>query len=291
MSTLNYFERSYFEDLFGMQSGYVLDFSNREFQDFVIETIQIDIYTNYSGLSKAKILREIMKNYNDTTVGKLLLSLLEYMRFKKLVSSEDSETFRKCAEIGQRLIGKTIKNQPPKPKTDYYKNNYQFKRKFDSEKYLSELRNLISYASPQSRGFAFEKYLKNLFLESGMEPRGSFKLVGEQIDGSFTLDSAYYLLEAKWTNKPIDKSNLVIFNEKVVSKSGFTRGLFISYAGYTDEALKTFDKGRIPNIVLMTIQELAICLERNIDIKEIIRWKVRTLAEEGLFYKDYSSNF
>ena len=40
----------------------------------------------------------------------------------------------------------------------------------------------------------------------------------------------------------IDKGDLVIFNEKVSSKSGFTRGLFISFSGYSDEALATFSK-------------------------------------------------
>ncbi|WP_157805826.1 restriction endonuclease [Bacillus sp. mrc49] len=291
MSTLNYFEKSYFEDLFNMESGYVLDFTNRQFQEFVYEAIQIDIYKTHSGLSKAKILREIISIYDNNIVGKLLLQLLSYMRFKKMITSENEETFRKCAEIGNRLIGKSIKYQSTKPKENYNKNDRPLSKKiFDRERFLKELIKLISYSNPQKRGFAFEKYLENLFLECGMDPRGSFKLEGEQIDGSFTLYNEVYLLEAKWTDKRIAKPDLVNFNDKVGSKSRFTRGLFISYAGYTKEALTTFDKGRNVNIVLMTIQELVICLERNIDIKEMIWWKVRTLGEEGMFFKDYSSN-
>jgi hypothetical protein len=53
---------------------------------------------------------------------------------------------------------------------------------------------------------------------------------------------------------------MVVFNEKVSSKPSFTRGLFISYSGYTKDALETFADGRTVRIVLMTVQELAILL-------------------------------
>ena len=139
--------------------------------------------------------------------------------------------------------------------------------------------------TPQSRGYALERYLNKLFEAHGLEPRGSFKIVGEQIDGSFLLYKEVYLLEAKWTNKKIDKGDLVIFNEKVSSKSGFTRGLFISYAGFTDEALATFSHGRTVNTILMTVQDLSIALERKLDLTSVLWKKVRALAEEGNFNK------
>lgn len=265
-----------------MDSGYVLHFSNRTFQEFVYEKIQIDIYQKYPTLSKAKILRAIIADSDKVTVGKLLLELLRYMQAKDMISDDDRDTFKKCAEIGNRMIGKTV---PPMTK----QNTTQPKpviSLIDYDKYLSELTSLTNcYDSPQSRGFAFEKYLKSIFEISGFEPRGSFKLVGEQIDGSFILHNEVYLLEAKWTNKPLDKSDLVIFNEKVSSKSSFTRGLYISYSGCSDEALCTFANGRKVSIVLMTIQELAITLSRKTELKDLIWSKVRALAEEGNFNK------
>ena len=51
---------------------------------------------------------------------------------------------------------------------------------------------------PRPRGFAFEKFLNELFDFYGLAPRGSFRLRGEQIDGSFQHDGHTYLLEAKW---------------------------------------------------------------------------------------------
>lgn len=109
---------------------------------------------------------------------------------------------------------------------------------------MNELKNLTDFPNtPQARKFAFEKYLHSLFKINGLVPRGSFKLVGEQIDGSFLLYNELYLLEAKWASPKIDKGLLVLFNEKVSSKSGFTRGLYISFSGSSDKALATFSNG------------------------------------------------
>lgn len=156
----------------------------------------------------------------------------------------------------------------------------------DYEKNLNELKKLTDLSdSPQARGFAFEKYLRDLFQICGLEPRGSFKIIGEQIDGSFILHNEVYLLEAKWTSKQINKGDLVVFNEKVSSKSGFTRGLYISFSGYTEEALETFSNGRTVNIILMTVQELAIALTQQLDLSDVLWRKVRALAEEGNYNK------
>ncbi|WP_040660722.1 restriction endonuclease [Oscillibacter ruminantium] len=283
MAKLNFVEKDCFERLFGMSSGYVLDFSNRTFQEFVYEILSFDIYVKYPNLSKAKILRAIIAEYDNVSVGKLLLELMRYMQAKGMVNDEDREVFKQCADIGNRLIGrlgsykhKAPENKKSEPITDF----------IDYDKYIKELQSLSDFdESPQSRGFAFEKYLKEFFELNGLQPRGSFKIEGEQIDGSFILHNEVYLLEAKWTSKPIDKGNLVIFNEKVSSKSGFTRGLFISYSGYSEEALNTFASGRTVNVVLMTVQELAIALSQKKDFKEFLWAKVRALAEEGNFNK------
>lgn len=280
MANMEYIERDYFEQLFEMKTGYVLDFTNRTFQEFVYEKIQVDVYAKYTGLSKAKMLRQIMYEFDNVTVGKLLLELMRYMQAKGMVTDANSENFQKCAEIGNKLIGKKVSVKvPSSPKVN---NSIML----DYDKYLKDLKSIADYSdTPQARGFAFEKYLNNLFEIYGLEPRGSFRIIGEQIDGSFLLHNEVYLLEAKWTNKKIDKGDLVIFNEKVSSKSGFTRGLFISFSGFSDEALATFATGRTVNIILMTVQELAVSLNRKLDLTKVLSAKVRALAEEGDFNK------
>lgn len=280
MAQMTYIEKDYFERLFDMETGYVLDFTNYTYQRFVADTINIDVYKKYHDLSKAKILRAIMDDYDNVTVGKLLLGLMQYMQVRELVTDEKKEIFRKCTEIGYRLIGKKVSPKPmntvPKP----------LKSEFDFEKYLNELKDLADYRdNPQARGYQFERYLNRLFKDCVLEPRESFRIKGEQIDGSFVLRNDIYLLEAKWTNRQTEKSDLVVFNEKVSSKSGFTRGLFISFAGYSNDAVETFCNGRKVNIVLMTVQELAVALTRKMDISIVIWNKVRALAEEGNYNK------
>ena len=286
MANIEYIEKDCFEELFGMRTGYVLDFSNRGFQEFVFEKIHLDIYAKYQGLSKAKILRKIMSDYDNVTVGKLLLELMRYMQAKGMVSDKNKANFKKCAEIGNRLIGKNVTVKTP-TQTSSPKSTVPI---VDYDLFLKELTNMSNHSdTPQSRGFAFEKYLKKLFEDYNLEPRGSFKIVGEQIDGSFILHNEIYLLEAKWTNKKIDKADLVVFNEKVSSKSSVTRGLFISFSGFSDEALTTFANGRSVRIVLMTVQELAIALSRKLDFTKVLSAKVRALAEEGDFNKSILS--
>jgi len=43
MSSLNYTERRKLEEFLGMGGGYVLDFSNRTFREFIHDSIGLDI--------------------------------------------------------------------------------------------------------------------------------------------------------------------------------------------------------------------------------------------------------
>lgn len=280
MANISFTDRQKIQSLFECVNGkgYVLDFTNPMFQEFVYEILELDIYKKYSGMSKGKILNAIMQEYNDTTVGKFLLELMNYMQSKSMVTDNNRADFERCVDIANKLIGKSATTKPKTSETPPQPNTSSV----DYELLSRNLQKLTNYDdTAQARGFAFERYLKELFESFYLQPRGSFKLIGEQIDGSFTLHNEVYLLEAKWTSKAIDKAQLVVFNEKVSSKSGFTRGVYISFAGYSSEALETFPHGRTINIILLTVQELAIGLSRRLDLKELLWAKVRALAEEG----------
>ena len=49
----------------------------------------------------------------------------------------------------------------------------------------------ISLMDPQPRGYAFEKFLKDVFDAFGLAARASFRLRGEQIDGSLSLGQGH----------------------------------------------------------------------------------------------------
>lgn len=142
----------------------------------------------------------------------------------------------------------------------------------------------ISQYEPQKRGFAFEKFLVTLFSTFDLEPRNSFRLTGEQIDGSLELNGNTYLIEAKWQEKPTAQDDLLIFRGKVDAKSTWARGLFISYSGFSEDGLSAFGQGRSTNIIGMTGQDLYFILNGEISLSDAIGRKARKAAETGAFF-------
>jgi hypothetical protein len=154
MANLDFIEKDIIDRLLN-SSGYVLDFTNRTFQMFVYEKIQVDVYSKYTGLSKGKMLREILDDYDDVIVGKLLLELLRYMRAKEMIDDKNKDKFKQCAEIGNRLIGK-IMSVKTTPNQDIYSPS-PISSVFDFDKCIKELQELAEIPdTPQARGFAFE---------------------------------------------------------------------------------------------------------------------------------------
>jgi hypothetical protein len=110
MSSLGPLEKRCLEDLFGMGGGYVMDFSNRTFRSFFLETARIDIYsTKYAikGDSKAKRLLAFFEIDNDNLVGKVIAELLEYWRYTHPQPTVDEHRwFERGQQVVERLIGR-----------------------------------------------------------------------------------------------------------------------------------------------------------------------------------------
>lgn len=137
----------------------------------------------------------------------------------------------------------------------------------------------VSQLDPQARGYAYERFLKDLFDANGLAARASFRLVGEQIDGSFVLAAETYLLEAKWKGLPIGAADLHAFNGKVEEKAAWSRGLFVSDSGFTDEGLTAFGRGK--RVVCMDGLDLHDMLDRGLSFSDVMATKVRRAAESG----------
>src|SRR5205814_1390788 len=103
---------------------------------------------------------------------------------------------------------------------------------------------LISSSNPQAKGYGLEAILRGLFELFDLDPKASFKLAGEQIDGAFTFDSTDYLLEAKWQQVPVRASDLDAFVGKLSRKLDNTLGLFLSINGFSPDGVKTYASGR-----------------------------------------------
>jgi hypothetical protein len=102
--------------------------------------------------------------------------------------------------------------------------------------------------------------------------------MGEQIDGSFSMGDATYLIEAKWENKPLDITPLFAFRSQV-AKADWSRGLFISYSGFSDDACAAFSRtGKLKSIGI-TGQDLHFILEGKMGLIDAIRAKLARAAE------------
>lgn len=137
----------------------------------------------------------------------------------------------------------------------------------------------------QSRGHQLEKLLNELFLFFDLDPKSSFKITGEQIDGSFTFDNTDYLLEAKWQKKQIDAQELYGFGGKIQGKLKNTLGLYVSLEGFSNESTKTQNPS-VKAIILMDGADLMQILEGRIKLTDMLYIKRRHAAQTGeIFYR------
>ena len=155
------------------------------------------------------------------------------------------------------------------------------------ENLKEELFQLTMMGDRQQAGLALEKVLNETFNLFGLEPRSAFRVVGEQIDGSVLLDYETYLLEAKWTQHRTREDEMLVLRGKIEGKSAFTRGMFLSINGFSDDAIEAITKGKVPTFFLIDGFDLKTVLEGTIALPELLRYKIRRLAEEGSVFVRY----
>lgn len=149
------------------------------------------------------------------------------------------------------------------------------------DKLKEEFLQLALQTDRQEAGRRLESLLNELFALFGLEPRPPFRVTGEQIDGSFVFDYETYLVEAKWTKEKTKQGPLLEFRGKIEGKSAFTRGAFISVNGFTGAAIEAITRGKSPTFFLTDGYDLMQVLNGEVDLIELLRHKLRRLAEEG----------
>jgi len=142
-----------------------------------------------------------------------------------------------------------------------------------------EVRALLRIENPQARGTAFEGFLNRLFAAFDLEPRESFRIVGEQIDGSFQFDGDTYLLEAKWHGARVGEADLLVLKGKLGGKAPWARGFFISWSGFTAEGLEAFAAGKRADVLCMDGLDLVQVLANGLDMRHVLQLKARRAAE------------
>ncbi len=158
------------------------------------------------------------------------------------------------------------------------------KRTQELENIKSSFYALAKETNRQNAGLEFERVLNRLFALFGLKPRLSYRITGEQIDGSFEMDNEIYLVEAKWEANPLSEAPLLVLRGKIEAKSSFTRGVFIAANGFTPDAIKAITQGKQPNFFLIDGYDLTVVLEGHLDLIHLLREKQRHLAEEGAVF-------
>jgi hypothetical protein len=153
---------------------------------------------------------------------------------------------------------------------------------------LEELRDkycvLISSADLQARGYRLEEILRELFELFDLDPRASFRIAGEQIDGAFSFEGTDYLIEAKWQQALVGASDLDSLHGKLGRKLENTLGLFVSVNGYSQDGVDVCSSGGRKLIILMDGSDLMAVLEARIDLPQLLLRKRREAAQTGNIY-------
>lgn len=261
------------DEAFDMQSGYVLDFSDKTMGEFFIEELNIDIddpkWTR-EGTSKAKRLRYFLRSVDNATAARTIKAIWDYkLAFCRRDSGDPGSVEGRILDLIGKLSGTRVATEPP---PEPARNSLLI------AKLRADLM-AVSALAPQARGYAFEQFLKGAFNLYGMLAKDRFRLRGEEIDGSFVLDHETYLFEAKWKFELTGVDDLLVFDGKLGSRASWARGLFVSYTGFTDGGLAAFGRGK--RTICMSGQDFDEALSRELPLDHVIREKVRRAVETG----------
>lgn len=224
---------------------------------YLMRTVsEINDFSHFDGLSNGIILKRQAQNAVNTL--KKILNDHDKVR-------EGENTNKKAKETASQTI-KKIKNIEAK---------------------LSELnsayRKLTQSEDYQNRGFSLEKIMKDLFSIYELDPKASFKIQGEQIDGAFCFEHTDYIFECKWHKAAVTAGDLDIFAAKINRKLENTLGVFLSINGFSPDGLSAHSHSK-PNMLLMDGIDLAYVLENRISLKVLLRKKRQHAAQTGEIY-------
>jgi len=114
----------------------------------------------------------------------------------------------------------------------------------------------------QLRGNRFEQLLNKIFSYYSERSEGSFKRVGEQLDGLFYFDKHCYYVEARWKKQKTKAGDISKLRDRAVSGfGGDTKALFISFEGYTAECLHSLAGRTDERVLLMDGGDVRLVLD------------------------------
>lgn len=217
MADLKLQEKNKIEKFLDMSSGYVSNFSDRTFREFISDAVDLDIDDekyHYASNSKANRLRQFIKVEEDYTVGKLLSELLshhlEHLKERKTgswfnIENDEfdlkEELYKECQKIAERLKGNIVNDinaiKPNVEDLDFKKLSESIKDSIDKNlpeialdrlhtfvmKYIRELckKHNITYLQDEALHSLFGKYVKFLIANNHIESEMSKRILRTSI--------------------------------------------------------------------------------------------------------------
>jgi len=226
-------------------------------------------------------------------ISKLMDSVVEQDTFEHLQRLDDGkrkvDDARRAVELLKDKIGaRSVVERAERARGEQRTASAQRQaalvaRQQDSQALQNEFENLAMMRGEQARGLAFEPFLRRLFTLHDLDPRGSYTVPGEQIDGSIRLDSTLFLIEARWRSAAATPADIGAFKAKIVEgKLNNTLGIFISMNGFTEEAIRHAGLGERV-VILVEGVDLTPAIQGHVDLVEMLRRKVRSAGEAGQF--------
>jgi hypothetical protein len=142
-------------------------------------------------------------------------------------------------------------------------------------------------SAPQKRGYILEKLISSTLSNELLEPRTSYRPLGEQIDGSFFWQGQTYLIEAKWHQDPIPVSSIYAFKGKLDGKFHTTSGVFVSMSGFSTETEDALRLGKALNIILFNGEDMDLILLGQVSFLDVLKFKLRQAGDTGSLYAPY----
>jgi len=239
-----------------------------------------------------KELVERMTNRTDlyhADLMNLLFAATDFNDYSHLDFWDDDGSKKKKAKSAVENLRKHTKGyiQITQEQEESRKRKLEVEKRIAKTKSLDEELNVLKkrfttismIKDKQKRGFELEPFLNDLFHLYELDPKGSFKNYGEQIDGAFTFDNTDYLLEAKWKQQ-VDRGDLASFTYKVESKLKIAMGLMITMDGLTPQAISPDFK----SIIIMDGFDIMAILDGRVKLTDLLYRKRRKANETGNIY-------
>ena len=288
----------------------LLFFQGAGVESAILDDLWWKINTDSKSVSKYEMVSTILKRVNELgdealrERREIIKRVVEFENFSTCWPDDQLKARGLVSEIRSVV---NVKDSFTKMKDEYEaertKNQAEHKKQIEEvieknkkiEKIRKDLFSLFSIPEIQSqkRGKLLEGILNRLFEVYGILVKEAFVIVEnpgegitEQIDGLVVIDGKMYLVEMKWWNKPLGKSDISPHLVNILNRSD-VGGILISTSGYTLPAINTCkDALSKKTIVLCDLEEIVRLLESSGDLMDLLREKImKASIEKQPFYK------